>query len=144
MRAEVFIDTNILLYAQSKDRAEEQKRIIARKVLSRSNIALSAQVLGEFYVNATAKLRPALSHKEAALIMDRLGYLPIQPITHLVVREALRIKAEYALSYWDSLIISAAKELGCKQIATEDMSDGQLYSGVRVVNPFRQDKEGME
>lgn len=137
MRAEVFIDTNILLYAQSKDPAEAQKKTIARGVLVQSGIALSAQVLGEFYVNATAKLRPALSHEEAALIVDRLGYLPVLPVTHLLVREALRIKAEYALSYWDSLIVSAAKEPGCKEISSEDMSDGQLYAGVRVVNPFR-------
>jgi predicted nucleic acid-binding protein len=140
MRAEVFVDTNILLYAQSQDPAEEQKRRIAREVLTRPDIGLSAQVLGEFYVNATAKLRPALSHEEAALIVDRLGYLSILPVSHLLVREALRIKAEHAISYWDSLIVAAAKELGCKEISSEDMGHGHLYAGVRVVNPFRRDK----
>ena len=137
MSVDAFLDTNILLYAQSKDPAEAGKKTTAREILALPRVALSAQVLGEFYVNATGKIKPPLTHGEAERILRGLDFLPIQAITPALVFQALEIEARHGISYWDSLIIAAAKELGCRRIFSEDLSDAQSYVGVEVVNPFR-------
>jgi predicted nucleic acid-binding protein len=136
MTAEIFIDTNILLYAQSKHPAESVKREQARDVLRHSGIALSSQVLGEFYVNATRKLTPAMDHESAVRILRRLEVFPILPIGQAEVFRALEIRARYAISHWDSLVVAAAEALQCHTIMSEDLNAGQAYGGVKVVNPF--------
>lgn len=136
MTAEIFIDTNILLYAQSKHRAESVKRERAREVLGRPGIGLSSQVLGEFYVNATRKLNPPMDHESAVRILRRLEVFAILPIGQAEVFRALEIRARYSISYWDSLIVAAAQTLKCQTIMSEDLNAGQDYGGVKVINPF--------
>jgi predicted nucleic acid-binding protein len=62
----------------------------------------------------------------------------VQPITHEIVVAAVILRRRHALSHWDATILSAAAALGCSTVYSEDMSDGGLYDGVRVVNPFRE------
>lgn len=138
MTAEIFIDTNILLYAQSKHPAEARKREVARECLQRPGIGFSTQVLGEFYVNATKKLEPPLGHDSALRILQKLEPFPIAPISPRDVYRALELKVRYQLSYWDSLIIAAAAGLGCRTVVSEDLSDGQVLEGIAVLNPFTQ------
>ena len=40
-------------------------------------------------------------------------------------------------AYYDALVVSAAEKLGCHEIISEDLSDGQLYHGMRAINPFK-------
>jgi predicted nucleic acid-binding protein len=62
---------------------------------------------------------------------------PVQDITSAIMRAALDARQRFRLSYWDSAIIEAARALGCTDVLSEDLSDGQDYGGVRVANPFR-------
>lgn len=133
-----FIDTNVLLYAISDDPAECGKRERARELLDQDDLALSAQVLQEFYWQATRASRPGrISHQDAAALIEAWGRYPVQEISLGVVKAALGICARYGLSYWDSAIIAAAQALGCDQVLSEDMQDGQRFERLTVVNPFR-------
>lgn len=138
MSASHFLDTNVLLYSISSSPDESPKREIALELLGREDVALSVQVLQEFYVQATRASRAdRLPHELASGLIDTWMRFPVQEITTSVMRHALEIKAAHALSYWDSAIIAAATALGCGEIYTEDMSHGRQVEGLVIVNPFR-------
>ena len=133
-----FIDTNILLYSISRDPAEASKRDIAIALLDAENIALSVQVLQEFYVQATRASRPdALAHEIAVGLVRTWLRFKVQEITLPVMINALEIKVRYGLSYWDAAIVAAARALGCRELLSEDMSHGREVEGVTINNPFR-------
>jgi predicted nucleic acid-binding protein len=133
-----FLDTNILLYSISRDPAEAAKRDRAIDLLERDDGALSAQVLQEFYVQATRSTRPdALSHEIAAGLIVTWTRFRLQEITLSILTGALEIKAAYGFSYWDSAIIAAARALGCRELYTEDMTHGREVERVTIINPFR-------
>jgi predicted nucleic acid-binding protein len=138
MSAPRFIDTNILLYSISRDPAEVSKRDIAIALLDADDIALSVQVLQEFYVQATRASRPdALSHDIAVGLVRTWLRFTVQEITLPVMIGALEIKTIYRLSYWDAAIVAAARALGCRELLSEDMSHGREVEGVTITNPFR-------
>jgi predicted nucleic acid-binding protein len=134
MPAEFFLDTNILLYAASSAKSEQDKRTKARELLAMDGGGLSVQVQAEFYVNATGKFK--LPHDKVVGILESLDSYPVLALTEAVFWAALQIKGRYQLSYWDSAIIAAALELGCHTVYSEDLNHGQSYAGVRVINPF--------
>lgn len=131
-------DSNILLYAVSADPAEAGKRVRALEVLAdRDNLALSVQVLAEFYYQATRPSRPnRLNHQEAIRFIERFADVPVQPVTTEVFHRATELCDRFRISYWDAAILAAAKILGCDAVYSEDMSDQQDYDGIRVINPF--------
>ncbi len=131
-------DSNILLYAVSSDPAEAGKRVRALEILAdRDNLALSIQVLAEFYHQATRPSRVnRLSHEEAMRFLERLAEVPMQPVTIEVFRRATELCDRFRISYWDAAILAAAMMLGCDAVYSEDMSHLQDYGGVRVINPF--------
>ena len=133
-----FADTNVLLYSISTAPTEAVKAATARGLLACRDIALSVQVLQEFYVQATRPSRPSpLTHEEAHAFIRTWRRFPTQAITTSLFDEALAIKFRYQLSYWDSAIIAAAMQAGCTEVLSEDMNDGQDYAGVKVTNPFK-------
>jgi predicted nucleic acid-binding protein len=133
-----FLDTSILLYSLSSERAEAHKRNIAAALLDRPDNALSAQVLQEFYVQATRPTRQdALTHAVAAGLIRTWLRFPVQDITAAVLHDALAIKDRFAFSYWDAAIVAAARALGCPEVVSEDMSHGRTVAGVLITNPFR-------
>lgn len=134
MHAEFFLDTNILLYAASTAKSEHDKRTKARELLAMEGGGLSVQVQAEFYVNATGKFK--LPHDKVVGILESLDSYPVLALTESVFWAALRIKERYELSYWDSAVLAAALELGCHTVYSEDLSHGQSYAGIRVINPF--------
>jgi predicted nucleic acid-binding protein len=134
MRAKVFLDTNIILYAVSTDAAEQWKRDRARELLSGDDVGISVQVLGEFYVNATRKMR--LPEDEVRTILESLALYPVLPLTESIFWSALELRKRYQVSYWDGAILAAAMELGCHTLFSEDLSHGQSYGTIRVINPF--------
>jgi predicted nucleic acid-binding protein len=136
MIATVFVDTNVLLYAASNAPADQEKRFIARRVLSEPEIGFSAQVLQEFYSAAVTKERLKMTHEEAVAVIRSLAGYPIWPISRELVLQAIGARTRFGISYWDAAIISAAKQLGCRVVYSEDLNHGQEYDGVRVVNPF--------
>lgn len=135
-----FVDTNILLYAISKDPAERRKTDIAIEILDSpvGELALSVQVLQEFYVQATRVSREgALPHRLAEDYLDHWQALEVQDSTLDLFRAAVASSRRFKVSYWDAAIIEAARMRGCDTVLSEDLSDGQSYRGVRVRNPFR-------
>ena len=116
-----FLDTNILLYAISTDRAEAPKRQIAAGLLTGRDNALSVQVLQEFYVQATrATRRDALPHDLAVGLIRTWLRFPVQDVTLAVMGDALAIKAAAGLSYWDAAIVAAARALGCRELFSDE------------------------
>jgi len=133
-----FVDTTVLLYAISQDPAEETKATIARRLLDARDIALSVQVLQEFYVQATRSTRTdRLTHHQASSLVESFTRFFVQDITLAIVRRALTTRDRFGLSYWDAAIIEAARAAGCQELLSEDLSDGMDYDGVTVINPFR-------
>jgi predicted nucleic acid-binding protein len=142
----VFVDTNVLLY--SEDLADAGKHRAARDWLRalwlRRCGRLSTQVLHEFYVNATRKLRPAMPAGDARAEVRR--YQRWQPwlVDHATVETAWALESRYALSYWDALVAAAAQQQGCALLLTEDLQHGQIIEGMRIVNPFLAGPELLE
>ena len=133
-----FADTNVLLYAISGDPAEQGKAKRAGEILAERDLALSVQVLQEFYVQATRASRPdRITHRQAVRLIESFRRFAVQDVTYAILMAALDTRQRFQLSYWDSAIIEAARAMGCAEVLSEDMADGQDYAGVRVINPFR-------
>jgi len=138
MTAEVFLDSNILLYACSAAPVDMEKRTVAESLIMETDFALSAQVLQEFISNALRKKILGISESKIDATMELAGYVPVLPITRELVLSAIILRRRFQLSHWDACIIAAARELGCHTLYTEDLNHGQDYDGVRVINPFVQ------
>jgi predicted nucleic acid-binding protein len=133
-----FADTNILLYAISRDPKEQDKATRANDILSGRDVALSVQVLQEFYMQATRASRPdPLTHEQATGLVESFLRFPVQDLTTDLMLAAAASCQRFGVSYWDAAILEAARSLGCEVVLSEDLSDGQDYAGVRVQNPFR-------
>jgi len=133
-----FLDTNILLYAVSHDPEEQEKAESANEILAGRDVALSVQVLQEFYVQATRDSRPdPLRHEQAAQLVESFLRFPVQETTTALMLAALATRRRFGISYWDAAILEAARALHCEIVLSEDLSDGDDYAGVRVENPFR-------
>jgi predicted nucleic acid-binding protein len=137
MSPRVFVDTNVWVYAVDDGAPDKQER--ARAVLAPeagSNIVLSAQVLGEFYVTVRRRFADAVSDAEAAALVDRMRRLAVVPIDAELVSAAIAGSSAWRISYWDALIVSAATSAGCHVLLSEDLAHGAMYGSVRVKNPF--------
>jgi predicted nucleic acid-binding protein len=137
MNPEVFIDTNVFLYSLSDRPEEKLKTERARQLLLNESWGWSVQVAGEFYNVATSANRQfRLSHSSAMDYIETWLEFPTASLHPVTVLRAMHLKDRFQVSYWDAAIIAAAHELGCDKIYSEDLSDGQDYGGVKVVNPF--------
>jgi|SRR6185503_11108131 predicted nucleic acid-binding protein len=133
-----FVDTNVLLYAISTVPEERAKSRTALSALDHEDLALSVQVLQEFYVQATRGAKhDRLSHDQATLLIESFLRFAVQEMTLKLMKSALATKERFRISYWDAAIIEAAREMGCDTILSEDLNHGQDYAGVNVINPFR-------
>lgn len=133
-----FVDTNILLYSISTDPSEERKASIAEELLQSRDLALSVQVLQEFYVQATRSGKPgALTHREAIDFIASWKRFPVQEMTIPLMDAAFAAKNRWNISYWDAAVVESARAAGCSELLSEDLSDGQGYGGVLVTDPFR-------
>ena len=138
MTAPHFFDTNILIYAVSRQADEARKQERAAALLAGDGGAVSVQVLQEFYFQVTRPTRSGfLSHDLACGFIDSWRRFPIQDMTMTVFTDALDICRAHRFSYWDSAIIAAARALGCDTLYTEDLSHGREIEGGRIVDPFR-------
>jgi len=132
-----FIDTNVLLYAISRDPEEREKGELANEILAARDVAVSVQVLQEFYVQATRTNRQdAITHEQAVDLVESFMRFPVAPITAELMRAAFATRRRLRISYWDAAVLEAARALGCDVVLSEDLSDGEDYAGVRVENPF--------
>ncbi len=136
MSVEAFFDSNILLYAASKDPAESAKSVRAAHLITETNFGISLQVAQEFYHNARIKARLAISAGQVETIIHLLLSRPFVVTDAALFASARQLCERYQLRYWDAAIVAAAMRLRAPVLYSEDLSDGQLYGGVRVINPF--------
>lgn len=134
-----FVDTNVLAYAH--DISETRRQPIARGLLdalwtSRTGL-LSTQILQEFYVVATRKFDPPMSRRAAREIVALYGTWPVVQIDVALILTASQLEERHKLSFWDALVVEAARVGGAKRLLTEDFQHGRRIGGLRIENPFR-------
>jgi predicted nucleic acid-binding protein len=138
MSDKCFVDTNVLVYAH--DRSAGPKHVAAQALIQElwnSGLGvLSTQVLQEFCVSLRRKAaRPLAADEVRRLIQDYSTWEVVTNTAESILR-ALEIEARYKTSFWDALILHAAEASGASILYSEDLSSGQRYGAVRVVNPF--------
>ena len=136
MKGRVFLDTNILVYADDADAGtkREQARKIIEAALDKGNGVVSTQVLQEYFVVATRKL--GLSATVAHEKVELLATLAVVAIEVKHVLEAIKLHRLHKLSFWDCLILAGAKAAGCERLLSEDLQHGRTIEGVKIENPF--------
>jgi predicted nucleic acid-binding protein len=133
-----FVDTNVLVYAAtSGDVRSAAAQLLVRELMLREALRTSTQVLQEFFVVVTRKIKVRLTNEQALEFLDTWSECPVVLLDYPAIREAGKLTANRQLSFWDTLILVAARRSGAKRIYTEDLQDGQVILGVQVVNPFR-------
>jgi len=145
MSGTVFVDANVLVYV--RDRAEEEKQRRAAEWLAALWEArlgrLSIQVLQEYYVTVTRKLDPPRSAEEAR--EDVLALAAWRPVTLDVatIERGWDLQDRFGFSWWDALVVAAAVAGRCGYLLTEDLQDGQVVDGIRILDPFRHDPDSI-
>ena len=134
----MFVDTNVLIYAH--DASETTRQPVAQAVLgelwrSRSG-ALSTQVLQEFYVVATRKFDPRMSPRQARDLVDAYSNWQLVQIDVPLILAASQLEERHTLSFWDALIVEAARRAGATRLVTEDLQAGRWIAGLLIDNPF--------
>ena len=136
MRADSFLDSNILVYAVSGDPDEAARTARALELIGTADFGISAQVLQEFYVTVVRKIAKPLAPTEALEWVEQFAKFPCHPTGADTVHLGAEISETYRISYWDGAILAAAQSLGARTLFTEDLNHGQDYGGVRVMDPF--------
>lgn len=139
MTGRIFVDTNVLVYARDAGTGEKQEAAQQwmDHLWNSQDGRLSFQVLTEYYVTVTAKLRPGMPREQARQdVRDLMAWRPASLDAGLM-NGAWLLQDRYGLPWWDALIVSAAQASECTVLLSEDFQEGQDIGGVRVVNPFR-------
>lgn len=134
-----FFDSNIFVYLfdDVDHRKHEIALTLVRTAITNATAVISYQVVQETLNVVTHKLKPPVEHDVALRLMETT----LQPMWRVMpsaelFKRGLRIRAQYALSFYDSLIVAAAQEANCKRLYSEDMQHGQTIGKLRIVNPF--------
>jgi predicted nucleic acid-binding protein len=133
-----FVDTNVLAYAH--DAADQRRQPIAAAVIdglwrARDGV-LSTQVLTEFYVVVTRKFDPPLSRRDARRLVDAYAAWPVVQVDPPLIIAASALEEQHSLSFWDALIIEAARRSGADRVLSEDLQHGRRIAGLVIENPF--------
>ena len=133
-----FVDTNVLVYAH--DASETVRQPAARAVLAelwRNRLgALSTQVLEEFYVVATRKFDPPMPRRQARDLVEAYSNWRLIQIDVPLVLAASQLEERHTLSFWDALVLEAARRAGATRLISEDLQVGRRLGGVLIDNPF--------
>lgn len=133
-----FLDTNVLVYSVSNAPENTLKRRRARELLDGGDLALSLQVLQEFYWQSTRPTRPdRITHEDALDLIDAWRRFPVQETTLALLHSGFEIQVRHRFNFWDCMIVAAARAQGCDLLWTEDIDDGRIVDGMRIANPFR-------
>ena len=144
MPGKVFLDANILVYAQDAawpDKQRKSREAIAALVGSGDGV-ISTQVMQEFYVTATRKLARPLAPARARAIVGRYGTWPVHRIEPEDILQASELEEQSSVSFWDALVVVAASRLGATRLLTEDLQHGHRIAGVQIENPFETPSAG--
>lgn len=133
-----FVDTNVLAYAH--DTSDHRRQPVAAALLdelwrAREGV-LSTQVLAEFYVVVTRKFDPPMSRRDARALVDAYAAWPVVQVDPPLVVAASALEERHSLSFWDALIIEAARRAGADRLVSEDLQHGRRIAGLTIHNPF--------
>ncbi len=133
-----FVDTNVLVYAHDRSEARKQElaQILLEGLWTDRAGALSTQVLQEFYVVATRKFDPPMSRRAARETVSLYAAWPLVSVDLALIVTASRLEERHTLSFWDALVVEAARRAGAARLVTEDLQHGRVIGGVRIENPF--------
>jgi predicted nucleic acid-binding protein len=137
MRARSFFDTNVLVYADDKAAPAKQRRalhLIAEHRRARTGV-VSLQVLQEYFVTVTRKLHldPRIARRKVELIAE----FDVASPEVADILAAIDLHRLHGVSFWDALVLRAAKQAGCGILLSEDMQGNREIDGVQIVNPFQ-------
>jgi predicted nucleic acid-binding protein len=141
MTARTFVDSNILIYAHDADAGSKQQRAAAQltELWTSGAGQLSTQVLQEFYVNVTRKIRLPLTASVAREVVRDYAVWIQSAITATTIVRASEIGEIWQISFWDAMILAAAEQSGAERLLTEDLNAGQKIAGIEIVSPFSED-----
>jgi len=133
-----FVDTNVLVYAH--DGSDQPRQPMAAGLVddlwrSRSGV-LSTQVLSEFYAVVTRRFDPPLSRREARALVDAYAAWPVVQVDPPLIVAASALEEQHSFSFWDALIIEAARRAGADRLVSEDLQHGRRIAGLVIDNPF--------
>jgi len=134
-----FVDTNILVYAEDRD--AKSKHAIARELVvdlwERGDGVVSVQVLQEFFVTVTRKLKkPIVASKASEIVNEYLAWTVVENTSGLLLAAIQLLRTEQ-LSFWDAMVVQAATEAGCDRLYSEDLGSNRRYGSLTVINPFK-------
>lgn len=135
--ADVLLDSNVLLYALSNAPEERVKRDRAANLIATESFGTSYQVVMETWVVATRKMERPVKAEKVAAFLEKILVFPCAQGTPGLYRQAVRLAHRYGVHPYDAAVLAAAHELGAHTVYSEDLSHGQDYDGVKVINPFR-------
>ncbi len=143
MSAKCFVDTNVLVYM--RDSTETEKQPKAEKWLAQlwanENGRISTQILNEYYVTVTQRLKPGITKERARADLRALSvWRPLEMSTALI-KSAWGVQDLYGYSWWDTLVITSALSLDCTYLLSEDMQHDQRIGQLTIINPFLVDSE---
>ena len=133
-----FVDTNVLVYAH--DASDQTRQPIAARLLddlwrTREGV-LSTQVLIEFYAVVTRKFDPPMPRREARTLVNTYAAWPVVQVDPPLIVAASALEEQHAVSFWDALIIEAARRAGASRLVSEDLQHGRRIAGLVIANPF--------
>ena len=137
----VFVDTNILVYAHDLNAGTKRHRAATelKRLWESQTGVLSIQVLQEFYVTVTKKVRNPISREEAMGLIEEYGKWEITGIGVDEILKAVDLERRHKFHFWDALIVQAALASDCTQLLSEDFQHGQKIESLAVRNPFALD-----
>jgi predicted nucleic acid-binding protein len=134
----MFVDTNVLVYAH--DASETIRQPVAQTLLAelwRNRVgALSTQVLQEFYVVATRKFEPPMPRRQARQLVDAYSHWQLIHVDVPLIISASLLEERHSLSFWDALIVEAARRARATRLLTEDLQAGRRIDKMLIDNPF--------
>jgi predicted nucleic acid-binding protein len=137
MSARSFFDSNVLVYADDKGSPSKQRRaidLVAEHRRAGSGV-VSLQVLQEYFVTVTRKLKvePEIARRKVELLAE----FDVASPEVADILAAIDLHRLHGFSFWDALVLRAAKQAGCTVLLSEDLQEGRKIEGIQVVNPFR-------
>lgn len=137
----IALDTNLLVYAEGVNGEERRSAaLIALDALAEDHVLIPAQALGELFAVLTRKAgRNAETSRQA--LLGWTDSFAVIDTTQAVLLEAMEIATTHRLAFWDSVMLAAAAQAGCRQLLSEDMQHGFTWRGVTIRNPFRSPEE---
>lgn len=133
-----FVDTNVLVYAHDANETEKQPiaRVALEKLWADRSGVVSTQVLQEFYVVATGKFEPPMCRSEAREIVTLYATWSVVQVDIGLILDAATLEERVQLSFWDALIVEAARRAGAARLISEDFQARRRIAGIEIENPF--------